>query len=122
MRFCTIVLLLAGVASAEEAPRFNRDVRPILSAKCFACHGPDARARKGDLRLDDRGAALAHGAIVAGTPEKSAIIERITTADADDRMPPASSELTLSPQEIDVLHRWIAAGAEYEPHWAFVPP
>lgn len=122
MRICTIIIVLASVAGAEEAPRFNRDVRPILSAKCFACHGPDARARKADLRLDDRAAALAHGAIVAGAPEKSAVIERITTADPNDRMPPASSELTLSPQDIDVLKRWIAAGAEYEPHWAFVPP
>ncbi|AMV38881.1 PSD1 and planctomycete cytochrome C domain-containing protein [Planctomyces sp. SH-PL62] len=130
------VLLVAGNAGADEpagasAPkktvRFNRDVRPILSEKCFQCHGPDATQRKGKLRLDtahDATAPAASGdpAIIPGDVENSGLIYRATTDDADDKMPPAKLGKPLTPEEIQVLQTWIAEGAEYEGHWAFLPP
>ena len=112
--------LLASASAAELS--FNRDVRPILSDNCFFCHGPDKNQRKADLRLDVREAAIAAKAIVPGKPEASALIERIHTEDADDLMPPADSHKKLSPAQKGTLRRWIAQGAEYQPHWAFVPP
>ena len=113
-----ITLLPAGAAELA----FNRDIRPILSDKCFQCHGPDKNHRKGDLRLDVRDDAIAAKAIVPGKPDTSALIERITTTDADDLMPPAESHKSLTPAQRDTLRRWIAEGAKYEAHWAFVPP
>jgi hypothetical protein len=93
---------------------FNRDIRPILSDNCFYCHGPDKNNRKGDLRLDVREELIKLG--------PQTLIERITTVDADDLMPPAESHKTLSAKQKDTLKQWIAEGAKYEPHWAFVPP
>jgi hypothetical protein len=113
------------------APRveFNRDVRPILSDNCFTCHGQDAAARKGGLRLDDRSIALTGGksglpAIVPGKPEESELLLRITAAhDSEDLMPTAESKKApLTPPQIAVLRQWIAEGAEYEAHWAFIAP
>ncbi|HEX8916033.1 MAG TPA: PSD1 and planctomycete cytochrome C domain-containing protein [Humisphaera sp.] len=106
---------------------FNRDVRPILSDNCFACHGPDPEKRKGKLRLDDRAAALApaeggHAAIVPGKPDESELVKRIVTADADEKMPPAKSHKTLTPAQVATLKRWVAEGASYAGHWAFTPP
>lgn len=104
---------------------YNRDVRPILSDKCFKCHGPDSGARKADLRLDVRESAIAEHdggwPIVPGHPEKSELIERVLATDPDDRMPQKSDE-GLSKNEIAVLRRWIAEGAPYQPHWSLVPP
>ena len=93
---------------------FNRDIRPILSDNCFYCHGPDKNNRKGDLRLDVREELIKLG--------PQTLIERITTTDADDLMPPAESHKKLSGKQKDTLKQWIAEGAKYEPHWAFVPP
>jgi len=93
---------------------FNRDIRPMLSDNCFYCHGPDKNNRKGELRLDVREELIKLG------PQN--LIERITTTDADDLMPPAESHKTLSVKQKDTLKQWIAEGAKYEPHWAFVPP
>jgi Protein of unknown function (DUF1553)/Protein of unknown function (DUF1549)/Concanavalin A-like lectin/glucanases superfamily/Planctomycete cytochrome C len=115
-------LLSVTCAQGEERVRFNRDVRPILSDKCFQCHGPDAKQRKADLRLDDRAQALKAEAIVVGEPESSELVRRILTEDPAERMPPASSKLgALTEREIDTLRRWIKQGAEYENHWAFIP-
>jgi hypothetical protein len=108
--------------AADERVQFNRDVRPILSDKCFFCHGPDANKRQADLRLDERPVAVAAGAIAPGRPDQSELIKRVLSEDADERMPPAASKLgRLTPQEIETLRRWIAQGAEYESHWAFLP-
>lgn len=106
---------------------FNRDIRPILSENCFQCHGFDEKARKAGLRLDDRDAATKPAksqaiAIVPGQPENSELIARITTGDGDDLMPPADSGKKLSASQIDLLRRWIAEGAPYARHWAFIPP
>ena len=127
-RFAVFLPLLAS-ATAPAAPlRFNRDVRPILSQSCFACHGPDsAHGREGGLRLDLREAALAGGdsgrpAIVPGNPDASEILRRITSENPEERMPPPTSHLTLKPGDAETLRRWITEGAAYEEHWSFVRP
>ncbi len=122
-------LLLASTAAAlcaAEPVRYNRDIRPILSDNCFACHGPDKANRKGGLRLDEREAALApaesgDAAIVPGEVAKSSLIARILTSEADDVMPPPKSHKKLSAAQKEMLKRWIAEGAKYEKHWAFIP-
>jgi mono/diheme cytochrome c family protein len=111
-----------GVATVREVPKYNRDVRPILSHNCFQCHGPDSAARKADLRLDRRDDAVTAGAIVPGDLEQSEMIRRLTSTDPEERMPPAGSHRELKPEEIDLLGRWVAAGAEYEPHWSLIAP
>ncbi len=105
--------LISAEASAAELS-FNRDIRPILSDNCFYCHGPDKNHRKGDLRLDVREELIKLG--------PKTLIERINTTDADDLMPPADSHKKLSVKQKNTLKQWIAEGAKYEPHWAFVPP
>jgi cytochrome c553 len=109
-------------AGAEDRVGFNRDVRPILSDKCFFCHGPDANKRQADLRLDERETAVKAGAIAPGKPDASGLVRRVLSEDPDERMPPASSKLgRLTAQEVATLRRWIEQGAEYEGHWAFIP-
>lgn len=122
MRKILVALLIALPALAESSPRFNRDVRPILSDKCFACHGPDKNTRKAGLRLDTPEGAKEGEAIVPGSPDTSELMRRVLSNDPDLRMPPPESELSLSEADTEMLRRWIADGAEYEPHWAFVPP
>ena len=106
---------------AQTEPDFNRDVRPILAAKCFACHGPDEEAREADLRLDDRDSALEYEALVPGKSGDSELMVRVLAKD-DSRMPPVESGESLTDEEVAVLKAWIDAGAGYEQHWAFVPP
>ena len=120
----SLLLLIAGgglQADDGEAISYNRDVRPILSNNCFYCHGPDANHREGELRLDVEEEAKDH-ALVEGDPAGSELFARITSDDPEERMPPVDSGKTLSPEEIAVLRRWIAQGAEYEPYWAYVKP
>ncbi len=108
---------------------FNFHIRPILSDRCFACHGPDNNKREANLQLDLPESAYAalkdspgiHG-IVPGDPKASAIYQRIITEDESLRMPPVSSNLVLSDYEISLIEKWIRQGAEYEKHWAFIPP
>ena len=108
---------------------YNFDIRPILSDKCFKCHGPDANKRESGLRLDTEEGAYAalkdqpeHFAIVPGNLKASEVYARITTPDSSLMMPPPESNLALSSEEIDLLEKWIKQGAEYKPHWAFIPP
>ena len=112
----------AGSLLAAPPISYNRDIRPILSDACFHCHGPDQNTRKGKFRLDVREDAVAKGAIVPGKPDESEIIKRIYTADQDDLMPPAEAHKTLSETQKILLRRWVANGAKYEKHWAYVPP
>ena len=104
---------------------FARDIRPLLSDNCFACHGPDAKQRKADLRLDTREGALAYidgtSAVVPGKPSESELIRRVTTDDEDDLMPPPDSGKKLDTTQKALLQRWIAEGAEYELHWSYKP-
>lgn len=124
-----IAVLASGMAAAAP-PSFIRDIKPLLSNRCVHCHGPDAETRQGGddegLRLDTfEGATADLGGRVAirpRTPEASEVIARITSADPDVVMPPPDSGAPLTAAEIDRLTQWIAAGAEYEPHWAYVPP
>ncbi|NBP86662.1 MAG: DUF1549 domain-containing protein, partial [Mycobacteriaceae bacterium] len=112
----------AGRGRAAEPVRYNRDIRPILSDKCFFCHGFDEKKREAGLRLDTREGALKKNAIVPGKPDKSELLKRVTTKDAGDHMPPAKSKLpAITPAEVELLRRWIAEGAQYEAHWAFMP-
>jgi hypothetical protein len=122
-----LLVSLAGGAQAAEDIDFNRDVRPILSRSCFKCHGPDDKARKAGLRLDAREKALqptrsGHLAIVPGKPEESRLIQRIYSDDATQVMPPPATKLSLTDEQKQILKRWIAAGAEYQQHWSFIPP
>jgi hypothetical protein len=101
---------------------FNREIRPLLASKCFACHGPDEQARKAGLRLDIREAAIQAEAFVPGQAEQSELHHRIHSKDMDEVMPPPESNQTLSQAEKKLLDQWIAAGATYDTHWAFVTP
>ena len=115
----------SGAASVVgSAPlSYSRDIRPILSENCFACHGFDKSAREADLRLDIRQGAVDDGGVIeAGASGSSTLVERITSADPDERMPPAESRHDLSAEQIQKLCRWIDEGAVYETHWAFVAP
>lgn len=116
------LLSLIFVVPATAAPvSFNREILPILSDKCFHCHGPDASHREAELRLDLREEAI-KDAIVPGKSASSEAIQRIFSTDPDEVMPPPKSHLTLTAKEKDLLKRWIDEGAEYQPHWAFIPP
>lgn len=118
------LLMIAATCPTAHAAgkvRFNRDIRPVLSDKCFHCHGPDPKTREADLRLDVREEAVRDGHIVPGQPEKSTIFERLLTTDPDDHMPPAKSKLeSLTKAEVALVRQWIAEGAEYEAHWSFM--
>src|SRR3954451_14813493 len=120
--------MLATAALPGQEIEFNRDIRPILSDQCFACHGPDAAKRKTKLRFDtEAGARIELGkgrfAIVSGRPEERELIRRVPSSDAAVRMPPAyAGKAALKPAEIDRLRRWIAQGAEWQPFWSFIPP
>ncbi len=112
-----------------EAVDFNIHVKPILSDKCFACHGPDLAAQKAGLSLHDPGMAFAglkespgKVAIKPGSLHKSELFHRIISEDPEYRMPSEESNLTLTPREKAILIKWIEDGAEYKPHWAFIPP
>ena len=112
-------------ASAETIS-YNRDIRPILSDNCFACHGFDLKKRKADLRLDTFEGATADNdgvtAIVPGSVEKSELWQRIHSADEDEVMPPPKTHKTISAEQKAKLRKWIEQGAPYEKHWSFVPP
>ncbi|MFO0889408.1 MAG: PSD1 and planctomycete cytochrome C domain-containing protein [Isosphaeraceae bacterium] len=111
----------AADASKPARVAFNRDIRPILSENCYACHGPDKNKRKARLRLDERASAVSSQAIVPGKPDESELLARILSDDADQVMPPPASHKSLTPSQKDLLRRWISEGAEYQAHWAYVP-
>ena len=123
-----LVLLAAGSLSGRAADKvdFNDDIRPIISAKCFHCHGPDEKSRKAKLRLDVREEAVKEHEdgrpIVPGDLKASTLIARITSTDRDEVMPPPKEDHALTAEEIGLLKKWIAQGAEYKPHWSFQKP
>src|SRR5215510_10704775 len=120
-------LMLAGVCwPASPSVDFNRDVRPILSDNCFACHGPDEKRRLAGLRLDTADGLLAdrggYKIVVPGDPAASRLVARISVANKATRMQPAQAGTALTEAQIETVRRWIAEGARWEQHWAFVPP
>jgi len=126
VRLAVVLCLLLPPAAPAQSPDFGRDVLPILSDKCFHCHGPDAKARKSGLRLDTKEGAFrvkdGVRVIVPGKCTDSELIRRITSPDDTEVMPPKDSNRTLTPHQKDILRRWIDAGAKWEQHWAFVAP
>ncbi|RMG17660.1 MAG: DUF1553 domain-containing protein [Bacteroidetes bacterium] len=139
----TLLLSLCGLACTPHFPDeveqalqalpahidYNQHVRPLLSDRCFACHGPDPNKREAGLRLDLPEMALAElpetpgkYALIPGKPHRSEVVRRILHADEEERMPPRESKLSLSPQEKAILIKWIEQGATYQPHWAFISP
>ncbi len=123
-----ILVLALGGRCGEASPRpvdFNQDIRPLLSDRCFKCHGPDAKQRKAKLRFDTHAglaAAVAEGFLVPGKPDASELVARVHSADPDERMPPDDSRLSLSGTERELLRRWILEGAKFQRHWSFVAP
>ncbi len=122
----TVILGGCGALDANDIS-FNRHIRPILADRCFSCHGPDSATRKADLRLDLEESAKTAltaevTAIIPGKPEESEVMHRLTHSDPDEIMPPPASKLTVSPGEIALIRKWIAQGAGWERHWAFLPP
>jgi hypothetical protein len=113
----------------EPLVRFNRDIRPILSAKCFACHGPDAKHREAGLRLDTAGGLLGESEsggdssniIAPADIDNSELFQRVSTTDSDLVMPPPDTGKQITPSERELLRRWIEQGATFEGHWAFEP-
>ncbi|MEZ6087734.1 MAG: PSD1 and planctomycete cytochrome C domain-containing protein [Pirellulaceae bacterium] len=124
---CVVVLISGSSSSAETTIDFNRDIRPILSNHCFACHGPDANHREAGLRLDDPESAIAEldsgdHAIVASNLEESTLIARINSDDEGSLMPPPEFNKPLSDQQKQLLADWIGQGAKFSAHWSLVPP
>jgi hypothetical protein len=125
-RAAVILIVCLAAPAARAGDLFNDKVRPILAGHCFKCHGPDDKARKAKLRLDSRAEAVrparsGKAPVVPGKPDRSELVRR-TFADADEVMPPPGAKNPLTDEEKEVLKSWIAAGAAYNPHWAFVAP
>ncbi len=123
------VVLFPTVALAGNGPAtvdFNRQIRPILSETCYQCHGPDVNKRKANLRLDQRDGLFQSAGgttiVAPGKPDESELFARITADDPELRMPPPKSGSPLSSEQIDVIKRWIADGAEWKGHWSYLPP
>ena len=118
--------LLSQANPASAQVDFSRDILPILSDKCFHCHGPDGKARKANLRFDTKEGAFrlrkGKAVIVPGDSAASELVRRITAEDDEERMPPPESNRTLSPRQINLLKRWVEEGAKWGRHWAFEPP
>ncbi|MDB6006837.1 MAG: Planctomycete cytochrome, partial [Prosthecobacter sp.] len=122
-----VFLFCLALPAAAFSVDFNRDVRPVLAQHCFKCHGMDEAGRKGKLRLDLRDSAIGQGksgelAIVPGKPDASEVIKRVFSTDEDEVMPPPHTKSVLPESAKNILKAWIAEGAPYEAHWAYVPP
>ena len=127
MKLLTITILLLGTYLLHaEDPDFNSEVRPILASNCFQCHGPDVKARKAKLRLDQREGATrdlgGYRAVSPGQPTESELMKRILSDDPEEIMPPPKTKKHLTHEQTEILRKWIASGADYRDHWAFVRP
>src|SRR5262245_6047095 len=125
--FLALLPLQPRVGTAQDDKvDFNFQIRPLLSDRCFPCHGPDEKSRMAKLRLDSKETALKALSgemfvIKPGDPSKSEVIRRLTSTDPAQKMPPPWSNLAVSPEEIALIRRWIEQGAEFKPHWSFIP-
>lgn len=127
MRVCLLLLISTLVSAAETQISFNEDVRPILSKNCLACHGPDEDDRKAGFHLDTfegitKKNKKGRVGIIPGDDSKGMVIERITSTDPDEVMPPSDHGKPLEPEEIEIIRKWVAQGAKYEIHWALQKP
>ncbi|HYG77712.1 MAG TPA: DUF1553 domain-containing protein [Planctomycetota bacterium] len=125
--FAVLLISTSCFASSHSGQiRFNRDVRPILAENCFHCHGADPASRKAKLRLDQEDGFFKERqdgpTVVKGKPDKSPLYLRIISKDPEELMPPAESHKTLKPEQKELIRRWIAQGAQWEPHWSFIKP
>ncbi|MGB7159871.1 MAG: PSD1 and planctomycete cytochrome C domain-containing protein [Tepidisphaeraceae bacterium] len=126
--FAAIACVIQPALAAPPAHPvdFNRDIRPILSENCYVCHGPDKNKRKADLRLDTKEGIFSTPdeatIVVPREPDKSALLQRISTDDEDDRMPPSKTGKTLKPEQVALIKRWIEEGAEWKGHWSYIKP
>ena len=120
--FVLLICRMAVATPFDAAVDFNRQIRPILAARCFACHGPDESTREAELRLDRRDAVLASGMLDPGAADDSEVLRRIESSDHDDRMPPPEAGAPLTENQQTLIRRWIEQGANYDAHWAFVAP
>src|SRR6185503_9171194 len=123
---CVTFLFCCGRGHAADRVDYNQHIKPLLSDRCYACHGPDEKARKAKLRLDQKADAfrmLSNGVAVIKPrdPANSELYRRISSTDSDEKMPPPDSHLSLAPAEIALLKKWIEQGAEWTKHWSFVP-
>ncbi|HBE70241.1 MAG TPA: hypothetical protein DDW52_18995, partial [Planctomycetaceae bacterium] len=116
------ICLFSSLSGRTSEVDYNRDIRPILAANCLACHGPDEESLEADLRLDDRDSAIELGAIVPESADDSELVRRILSTDPDEQMPPPDSHSSLTDEQKTLLQTWIDSGAQYDQHWAFVPP
>ena len=129
MRIISMLLImgLTALANATEPISFNKQIRPILADRCYACHGPDSAQRVSDMRLDQQETTfqeLPSGEfpVVKGKPNESAVIHRIVSDDDEIKMPPVDSGKTLTQQEIELIQQWISEGADWNKHWAYEAP
>src|SRR5262249_2760099 len=123
---CAISRAAHADSAAPQQVRFSLQIRPLLSDRCFSCHGPEDRSRQADLRLDNFAGATkdlgGHAAIVPGSPDKSEILTRVASNDPDVQMPPPSAHKErLTKDEVALLRKWIAQGAKYEAQWSLLP-
>lgn len=125
LRPAILAILVLPMVQAEEPINFSRQIRPILSENCIACHGPDDKARKAKLRLDDEASAKSDRkgdiAIVPGNPELSSLIQRIESKDPEEVMPPPKQHKVISPEQVALLKTWIRQGARWGKHWSYEP-
>lgn len=120
---CASVLLLSQPSWGADTVLFNRDIRPLLSANCYQCHGPDEEHREADLRFDQSDADFASNSIIVpGDAEASELIRRLNSDDPDEVMPPPDTKRVLTSEEKATFERWVQQGAEFEGHWAFLVP
>ena len=123
---CAVAIVLPGACLAESPVDFDRDIKPILSDNCYHCHGPDAESREAELRVDQKDSVLSqrddYWIVQPGRPDESELIARLTADDPDERMPPADSGKEMTAEQIELLRRWVSAGAPWKEHWSFVPP
>jgi hypothetical protein len=123
MRLARIIVLAAATTGVVGAAvDYTRDVRPILADNCFTCHGQDAKARKGKLRLDTREGQAKPGIVAGVSPDESELVARIFSPHEDEVMPPPESHRSLTVAQKEMLRRWVAEGAPYAEHWALTPP
>ncbi len=119
--------LLSAVTYADEPVDYIRDIRPILSNNCYACHGPDAESREAELRLDMLESTIdelpsGEHAVVPGKPDESELLRRMISDDEDELMPPTETGKSLKPEQVELIRRWIEQGAQWQEHWSFVTP